>query len=68
MKKPGISPPDEVLTKNCSVCHAEFKTGARTKHRCDPCQEALTARRDKRANERSRAKRRASRVARSEAG
>jgi hypothetical protein len=61
-KKPGILPLEETMTKQCRRCGANFVTRSRIRKRCDPCQTLVTAEKQKKANERLKARRAARRV------
>lgn len=61
-KKPGISPLDETMTKQCRRCGAAFVTRARIQKRCDACQTVVRAEKHKKANERLKARRAARRM------
>lgn len=59
-RKPGILPLDgPEQTKQCRRCGAEFVTRSRIRKRCDACQEVVSAKRQKEANERLQARRKA---------
>jgi hypothetical protein len=59
--KPGILPLDETLTRQCRRCGAVFITKSRTRKRCDSCQELVATEKQKKANERLKARRAAKR-------
>jgi hypothetical protein len=61
-RKPGIPPLQETMTKQCRRCGAEFVTRSRVRKRCEPCQTVVSVERQKKANERSRARRAARRL------
>ena len=61
-KKPGILPLEEKLTKQCRRCGAEFVTRSRIRKRCDDCQAVVSAEKQKKANERLKARRAARRM------
>jgi len=61
-KKPGIFPLDETLTKQCRRCGAAFVTRSRIRKRCNACQTLVSADRQKKANERLKARRAARRM------
>ena len=61
-KKPGILPLEETMTKNCRRCGAEFITRSRIRKRCDACQSMVSAEKQKKANERLKARRAARRL------
>src|SRR3954468_11653320 len=61
-KKPGILPLEETMTKKCRRCGAEFITRSRIRKRCDTCQTQVSAEKQKKANERLKARRAARRV------
>lgn len=48
---------DPLLTKQCRRCGAQFQTKARTKKRCNACQDAIQAIRDAGYNAKARAQR-----------
>jgi ABC-type nitrate/sulfonate/bicarbonate transport system substrate-binding protein len=56
-KKPGILPLEETMTKKCRRCGAEFVTRSRIRKRCDTCQTVVSAEKQKKANERLKARR-----------
>lgn len=56
-KKAGILPLEETMTKQCRRCGAEFVTRSRIRKRCDACQTILYAEKQKKANERLKARR-----------
>ena len=60
-KKPGILPLEETMTKQCRRCGAEFITRSRIRKRCDACQTVVSAEKQKKANERLKARRAARR-------
>ena len=60
--KPGILPLDETLSKQCRRCGATFTTKSRTRKRCDPCQAIVATEKQKKANERLKARRAARRA------
>ena len=60
-KKPGILPLEETMTKQCRRCGAEFVTRSRIRKRCDACQTVVSAEKQKKANERLKARRAARR-------
>ena len=57
-KKPGILPLEETMKKQCRRCGAEFVTRSRIRKRCDACQTVVSAEKQKKANERLKARRR----------
>jgi len=61
-KKPGILPLEETMTKKCRRCGAEFITRSRIRKRCDSCQSIVSAEKQKKANERLKARRAARRM------
>ena len=61
-KKPGIPLLEETMTKQCRRCGAEFVTRSRIRKRCDACQTIVFAEKQKKANERLRARRAARRM------
>ena len=61
-KKPGILPLEETMTKKCRRCNAEFITRSRIRKRCDTCQTQVSAEKQKKANERLKARRAARRM------
>ena len=61
-KKPGILPLEETMTKKCRRCGAEFVTRSRIRKRCDSCQTVVSAEKQKKANERLKARRAARRM------
>ena len=61
-KKPGILPLEETMTKQCRRCGAEFITRSRIRKRCDACQTIVSAEKQKKANERLKARRAARRL------
>jgi|SRR5579872_380324 len=61
-KKPGILPLEETMTKQCRRCGAEFVTRSRIRKRCDACQSVVSAEKQKKANERLKARRAARRM------
>jgi len=61
-KKPGILPLEETMTKKCRRCGAEFITRSRIRKRCDACQTVVSAEKQKKANERLKARRAARRM------
>src|SRR5215475_12872812 len=61
-KKPGILPLDETMKKQCRRCGAEFITRSRIRKRCDDCQAVVSAEKQKKANERLKARRAARRM------
>ena len=61
-KKPGILPLEETMTKKCRRCAAEFVTRSRIRKRCDACQTVVSAEKQKKANERLKARRAARRM------
>ena len=61
-KKPGILPLEETMTKKCRRCTAEFVTRSRIRKRCDACQSVVSAEKQKKANERLKARRAARRM------
>jgi hypothetical protein len=61
-KKPGILPLEETMTKQCRRCGAEFVTRSRIRKRCDACQTVVSAEKQKKANERLKARRAARRL------
>ncbi len=61
-KKPGILPLEETMTKKCRRCGAEFVTRSRIRKRCDACQAVVSAEKQKKANERLKARRAARRM------
>src|SRR5260221_11681666 len=61
-KKPGILPLEETMKKQCRRCGAEFVTRSRIRKRCDTCQAVVSAEKQKKANERLKARRAARRV------
>src|SRR5205085_9011135 len=61
-KKPGILPLEETMTKKCRRCAAEFTTRSRIRKRCDACQTLVSAEKQKKANERLKARRAARRM------
>lgn len=61
-KKPGILPLEETMTKKCRRCGAEFVTRSRIRKRCDVCQSVVSAEKQKKANERLKARRAARRM------
>ena len=61
-KKPGILPLEETMTKKCRRCGAEFVTRFRIRKRCDVCQTVVSAEKQKKANERLKARRAARRM------
>jgi hypothetical protein len=61
-KKPGILPLEETMTKKCRRCGAEFVTRSRIRKRCDTCQSQVSAEKQKKANERLKARRAARRM------
>jgi hypothetical protein len=61
-KKPGILPLEETMTKQCRRCGAEFVTRSRIRKRCDGCQAVVSAEKQKKANERLKARRAARRM------
>lgn len=61
-KKPGILPLEETMTKKCRRCGAEFITRSRIRKRCDACQVVVSAEKQKKANERLKARRAARRM------
>ena len=62
-EKPGICPKEETLTKQCRRCEAEFVTHSRIRKRCDACSAIVKAEKQKKANERLKARRAAKRLA-----
>ncbi len=40
---PVAAPPDDVRTRVCRKCGAEFQSRSRVKKRCDACQDEVTA-------------------------
>src|SRR5215510_7198575 len=60
-KKPGILPLEETMKKQCRRCGAEFITRSRIRKRCDACQSVVSAEKQKKANERLKARRAARR-------
>jgi hypothetical protein len=61
-KKPGILPLEETMKKQCRRCGAEFVTRSRIRKRCDACQTVVSAEKQKKANERLKARRAARRM------
>ena len=61
-KKPGILPLEETMTKKCRRCGTDFVTRSRIRKRCDVCQTVVSAEKQKKANERLKARRAARRV------
>ena len=61
-KKPGILPLEETMKKQCRRCGAEFITLSRIRKRCDACQTVVSAEKQKKANERLKARRAARRM------
>ena len=61
-KKPGILPLEETMMKKCRRCGAEFVTRSRIRKRCDGCQSVVSAEKQKKANERLKARRAARRM------
>ena len=61
-KKPGILPLEETMTKQCRRCGAAFVTRSRIRKRCDACQTVVSAEKQKKANERLKARRAARRL------
>jgi hypothetical protein len=61
--KPGILPFDENITKQCRRCGATFTTKSRIRKRCDGCQAVVAVDKQKKANERLKARRAATRAA-----
>ncbi len=61
-KKPGILPLEETMMKKCRRCGAEFITRSRIRKRCDACQTVVSAEKQKKANERLKARRAARRM------
>ena len=61
-KKPGILPLEETMTKQCRRCGAAFITRSRIRKRCDVCQTLVSAEKQKKANERLKARRAARRL------
>ena len=61
-KKPGILPLEETMKKQCRRCGAEFVTRSRIRKRCDACQTIVSAEKQKKANERLKARRAARRM------
>jgi hypothetical protein len=61
-KKPGILPLEETMTKQCRRCGAPFVTRSRIRKRCDTCQTVVSAEKQKKANERLKARRAARRT------
>ena len=61
-KKPGILPLEETMTKQCRRCGAPFITRSRIRKRCDTCQSVVSAEKQKKANERLKARRAARRM------
>jgi hypothetical protein len=61
-KKPGILPLEETMSKKCRRCGAEFVTRSRIRKRCDSCQTVVSAEKQKKANERLKARRAARRL------
>jgi len=61
-KKPGILPLEETMTKQCRRCGAELVTRSRIRKRCDACQTVVSAEKQKKANERLKARRAARRL------
>jgi hypothetical protein len=61
-KKPGILPLEETMTKQCRRCGAAFITRSRIRKRCDTCQTVVSAEKQKKANERLKARRAARRL------
>ena len=61
-KKPGILPLEETMTKQCRRCGAPFITRSRIRKRCDACQTIVSAEKQKKANERLKARRAARRM------
>ena len=61
-KKPGILPLEETMTKQCRRCGAPFITRSRIRKRCDACQTVVSAEKQKKANERLKARRAARRM------
>jgi len=61
-KKPGILPLEETMKKQCRRCGAEFVTRSRIRKRCDACQSIVSAEKQKKANERLKARRAARRM------
>ncbi|HWB98291.1 MAG TPA: hypothetical protein VG672_16375 [Bryobacteraceae bacterium] len=59
--KPGILPLDETLSRQCRRCGAVFTTKSRTRKRCDVCQALVATEKQKKANERLKARRAAKR-------
>jgi hypothetical protein len=50
------------MTKQCRRCGAEFVTRSRIRKRCDACQTVVSAEKQKKANERLKARRAARRM------
>jgi hypothetical protein len=50
------------MTKKCRRCGAEFITRSRIRKRCDGCQAVVSAEKQKKANERLKARRAARRL------
>jgi len=50
------------MTKQCRRCSAEFITRSRIRKRCDACQTVVSAEKQKKANERLKARRAARRL------
>lgn len=53
----GFAFVEERFTRLCSMCGAEFVTGSRTKHRCNPCQALVICQRTEKQNAARRAQR-----------
>lgn len=62
-KKPGVTPAEEILLKECRKCGASFTTKCRIRKRCDNCQTIVAAEKQKKANERVKQKRIAGKAA-----
>jgi len=58
----GHSPLEETMTKQCRRCGAPFVTRSRIRKRCDACQTIVSAEKQKKANERLKARRAARRM------
>ena len=53
---------EEIMTKKCRRCSAEFVTRSRIRKRCDACQLVVSAEKQKKANEKLKARRAARRL------
>ena len=52
----------QVMTKECRRCGAEYKTTSRIRKRCDDCQTTVAIQKYKKANERARARKAAEKL------